>query len=700
MNPIPEMPDPNATATATLPADGAANPLVTCKLTEEEIGEWWARVNSSRDVRKNLESKWDLLLKEYLPTVTEGAMDVKAGIHFRNVHSKKAKLFYREPDLILTPDGPLKDNVTDPVTGMVFNSGDAATIKQEVLRKKLGRKGVNARRMVGECIFDILAWAGLGCSKIGYRNVTKMVPEPVMQPDPNFVPPPAPQGSMLGLNTPQAPQVPVIDPLTGQPKVNQTPVVIFEEWYWVRFSPKKLLLPDDLHSSRFDQESPWIGMEFFMPEIMARAAFQIADDVELNQSTADDLVYKHVEQKAGATKKKMVHGIEIWYKASIFDKTEVHPQAIRQLVFIEGDKSKVYVHRPSPDQTFDELGNLTPDSMIGFPIHIFSNRDVADTPWVWADSAFTNSSVKQVNTHRQQSVKLRDANIGKFLYDTSAFTPDEVDRMKRGEVGEWIAVEAGRLNNGSEKIVAALIKNEPARSDWQTAEALKQDIQETLGIGGVNAGASEDTVRTATEIQTSASALAERLEDEQDRILDDYLLGVEKFDALLQRYATESDYVRWVGKDGVQRLQMWNQKTISGRWAYTCQPDSQLRIDVARNRAQKLQFLTVTAPYANTIVNVKPIVKSLAKDFGLDPNEVIMPDQPPPPMPGQPHVPGAAAGTPGAPAASPTGSAAPPVSSPGPAGPPHAATGGLPNSPSPGAGTTQMQQGMERGGAR
>lgn len=698
---LPTIPDQNAAA--PLGVTAGSLPLVEIPMTDEDISEWWVRIEEARDVRKQLESKWDILFKDYLPTVTDGAQDVKAGIHFRNVETKKSKLFFQEPDLILTPDGPLKDKNIDPLTGLVVTAADAAFVKQAVLNKKLGRKGVNARRMVGECLFDILAWAGVGCSKIGYRNVTKPVQEPVMWPDPNWVAPPPPPGSMLGLQTATAPMVPLIG-ADGAPVVNTIPVVIWEEWYWTRFSPKKLLLPADLRSSRFDQEAAWEGMEFFMPELVARATFQIPDDVELRSAaTDDDRVYQHVEAKSGAKPKKQVHGVEIYYKASIFDKTQPHPQAMRQLVLIEGDKGKVYVHRPSTDQTFDDLGNLTPDSLVGFPYQIFTNRDVADTPWVWCDSAFTSSSVKNINTHRQQSVKLRDANIGKFLYDTSAFTPDELDRMKRGQVGEWIAVEAGRLQNGSDKIVAALIKNEPATSDYQTASILKQDVEETLGIGGVNAGASEDTVRTATEISTSASALADRLENEQNRILDDYLMGVEKFDALLQRYATETDYVQLVGKDGATRLQAWNQQMISGKWAYTAKPDSQLRVDVARNRAQKLQFLTVTAPYANTIVDPRPIIKSLANDFGLDPNEVILPPPPPmppgmvmPPQPGTP--PGAAAGAlPTPPGAGPHPAVPPqPVPHPTPAQPQgtaHKATGGLPNAAAPVTGTAQMQNG-------
>lgn len=679
--------DPNAQA----PVGGATgeSELVSIPITPEQITEWRDAISQSRDARKQVETKWDLLLKEYLPVVTEGAQDLKAGIHFRNVHSKKPKLFYREPDLILEPEGPLKDITTDPLTGMVFDSTAAAAVKQAVLNKKLGRKGAKAKRAVGQAIFDILAWSGIGCTKIGYRATTTTIQKPVMVPDPNWVPP-VPTG-ILNLQTAQPPLIPAIDPLTGQPQTQPETVIIHSDWYWTRFSPKKLLIPSDLRSCMFDEEASWMGMEFFMPESVARSTFKIPEGVELKASAEDDRIYQHVEAKSGQKPKKMIHGVELFYKATVFDKSGkfLHPEQLIQLVMFEGENEKVFVHRPSPDQTIDELGQMTPDSMIGFPYVIFTNRDSADTPYVWADNAFTNSSVKHINTHRQQSVKLRDVNIGKYLVDSGAFTPDEVERMKNGAVGEFIMLVEGRLREGADKLIAPITKNEPARDDWRTAQTLKQDVEETLGIGGVNAGNMEDTARTATEISTSSSALADRLEDEQGRILEEYLSGVEKFDALLQRYASDLDYVRWVGQDGVKRLAQWNKQTIAGKWAYSAKPNSQLRIDVARVRAQKMQFMTATAPFAGVIVNMKPIIKSLATDFGLDPNEVILPDPPPgmvPPMGGPVGpVPGAPPAPPGPTTGSrPAAPEAPPR--------PHVGTGGLPNAPQGAQGTPEIEK--------
>jgi hypothetical protein len=696
------VPDPGQTGQSTPTTGGdPTNPLVAIPLTEDQIAAWFDWVTRSRARREQVSTEWDILMKEYLPVVSEGAEDVKAGIHFRNVHTKIAKTFFKNPDLILTPEGPLKDKVIDPMTMMPQDSQAAASVFQAVLRAKLGRKGVNAKKLMSDVLFDVFAWSGVGCIKSGYRNVIKQYEEPVTQPDPNWQPPPPMPGSILGLgggSTP--PQVPVQVPdpmIPGAMKAltRTVPVVIWEQWYMDRFSPKKLLLADDLNSTDFDKDSSAMGMEFFMPLNTFKSTFKVPDDVEVPTATeVDNLVYQHDSHKS-IERGQLVHGVEIYYKTAIHDDSgEVfHPEAMRQLVLVENDKSRVYVHRDSPDQTFDARGKLTPDSMIGFPYSIVTNRPLADTPWVKADTAFTNSSAKHINTHRKQSVAMRDANIGKYLFDPSAFTPEEVQRIKDGKVGEWIACQPGKLAQGKDKLIAELAKINGGRDDWRLSDQLKRDVEETLGISGPTSGGMTDEVRSATEIATSSGALAERIEDEQGYILNAYLEAVEKFATLILRYATDEDYVEIVGSNGDRILTRWDKHVIAGKWAYTAKPNSQLRVDAAKDRAQKIEYLKELAPFVGTVVNPVPLIRDITIDFGIDPNEVIISGPPIPVGPGAPGQPP----PPGAPAVPPGPGGPPPGMAPHPPTPGVAPTGGLPNAPTAGAGTTQVQNMIGRG---
>lgn len=696
-NPISEIltpPDPNSNPAALITGGMGGDPegesLVLIPISRDDAADWAKRVQSAKDRVKNREGGWDKLLEEYLPPdPTAPSQDVKVSIHFRNVHTKIGQLFYQIPDLILSPIGQMAATIKDPLTGMEFTNDDIIQVKRAVLNDRLGEDGIDASRLMDEVLFDNLAWAGLMCTKIGYRAYTRPVEEPRLIPDPNWVPPMMPGMAAgvtgLGLSdmpVPEPPMVQAIDPFSGEPLFDITNVPIYEDTYWCRFSPKKLLLAEELKSGRFDLESPWMGIgDFVMPEHEARSTFKIPADVPLSSSgQRDERVHEYKEdQGANSPTTGQVKGVEVWYKASMVPtraeiadgKVEVNPQVIRQLVMIEGVPDPV-VHRLSPYQTINEEGRLTADSMIGFPIHVGTLRDLADSPFPPSDVAFTNSEVRNINVHRQQSVKLRDRNIGKYGYDSGKVTPEQLTQLKNGIVGDYIAFEDGALREGIDKVIAPLLKAEPARDDVRIAMMLETDVEKTLGLGGPQVGAMDDSARTATEIATVESKSNERIGKERARAIRFYLTGVRKFDTLLQRYCDEADYVEVVGADGAKSMQRWNKETIAGRYAYKAKPDSQLKLDAAQDRAQTMKFLEIIAPYS-MLVGPEAIVmtlKRLADQFGMDSTKIKMPMPVVPPVGGVPGAPGDA----------------------------NVGTGRLPNAPNPGAGTPAMTGNTE--GAR
>ncbi len=621
----PGPPDPQAQAPITTNADEdprtTLNPI---QLTPEQIGEWWTRIEDAKKRREQQEKRWEILLKEYLPVVqASGSPEaVKVNAHFRNVHTKIGQLFVRQPDVQLTPKGPALSPVMipDPMTGLPkpATPEEVIPIKQAVINYYFGKDKINGTRLMDECLFDILAWAGFCCVKVGYTRTTQIYNQPRMQPDPAFVAPPAMPGSLEGLApTPQAPMVPVTDPLTGQPVTDPVPVPIHEEWYATRYSPKKALLDADLRSTRVDEHASWVGMEWFLPKRQVLREFGLTED-DLGAGATDDRVFEHEDAKP-TSKRDLVHGYELYYKASIFTDTR-HPQAIHQLTLIEGLRDTTAVSRPSPDQTFDQFGKLTDDSLVGFPLKFGYLRDLADSPYPPADSAFTNSGVKELNTFRRQGVKLRDAAIGKILYDQGAFDEADVSALQESE-HLWIGVKEGLLAQGADKVLTQTQKITGNQDDYRTQTVLKADMDETLGISAAQAGAPLDTVRSATEVQTFSAAAAGRQEKEQNRAIEFYIGIVRAVDTLLQRYAQGDDYVAIVGEDGSRKLAMWNRQIIGGTYSYDIKPDSQLSIDAARDRQQLIAVYNIIAK--DPLVNRVPILRRIATAFGFDPFKLI-----------------------------------------------------------------------------
>lgn len=622
--------------------------LVTLEMSEDEVGEWWKRIERARARVKAREEIWDCLLNEYLPVVSKSgtAETVKNQSHFRNVHTKIGQLFYRSPDLILEADDPSPANNQMPnpmpqLPGMPplppLTLSDVIAVKQAVLKKKLGRDGIKANRLMDELLFDVLAWVGFGICKIGYKCVFKPIQQQKM------IPAPVPQvpGAILGLSGPPppdptqpAPMVPATDAM-GQNIMETVNVPVFEDYYARRFSPKKALWNDDLKSTRYDEDATWMGMEFYCSPRVAMRDFKLTEE-EAGKAAEDDRVHKYAEDGQGSKAPGLCHGVELYCKASLFT-DEVHPQALCQLILFEGIRTKPTVWRPSPDQEFGADGKLTDNSLIGFPFQVLTIRDLADSSFPLPDSAFTNSFIKQLSTWRRQSIRLRDAAIGKYLYDASAFEDSDIELLKNGEIGDFIGVADGKLSGGVDKIFAPTTRVQGSPDDQRGAHDIKQDMDETLGIGSNQAGVETDTVRTATEANKVASAIQARNDKELGRSVDFYLDLARKVDTLLMRYMDQNEWVKVGGEEGAARIQMWNGKMITGKYLYDISPDSQQRPDSALDWQQTSQFYNIAAP--DPLFNRAYLLKRMARMRGFDPAKVVMD---PAQMAGQPPHGGAA----------------------------------------------------------
>jgi hypothetical protein len=554
-------------------------------MTADELAAWWKRVELAQSERKSRETRWNELLQAYLPATTDPEA-INSNIHFRNTEQKKPQLFYRSPELILTPLEPLQDTVTGP-DGQAHSAEDVTAIKQAVLNKHLGRDGVDLKRLADELLFEILQVSGEGWSKIAYEA--------------DFV------------------------------EVEGQQIPVYEEWTWKKFSSKKGLKPHDWRSTRFD-DAPWLGFEGVKPLSVAIREKLVPEDFQPN-ATTDTHVFTATKGTAVDAQgtSELVEFVEIWYRPAFFETQVTHRQMMRRLVLIKG-LDQPAKHTKSPYQTLGADGRLTADSMEGFPFHVFTLRDVSDSSYVPSDAAMTDPLVRQENIWSAQDIKARDANIPKFLFDERIKTA--LEKLAQGDFGDGAGIDQATLAGGIEKLIAALPHLEKASSDIQGRQQIQAKIDQTLALGPNNAGAISDTVRSATEITNAQTTSNTRLKGEQDRFMSDVLRGIRKFDSLIQRFATETDYVSWVGQDGQRRLTAWNQTLIAGRFAYDVKPDSQLSLDESQRRQQDITLvnLMAQAPEANRT----QMLRDLARDFGKDPAKWIQ--APPPKQPELPKV--------------------------------------------------------------
>lgn len=574
-------------------------------MSADELRLWWSRVDLARARREREAALWDKLLAGYLPPSDTSADSINSNVHFRNVESKKAQLFFQLPDLQLTPLEPLMALV-DPMGQPVDPYAVIAT-KRAVLNKLLGRDHANVLQTINAGLFDILATSGVGFSKICYE--ADFMPQQQVVPDPTAMQP----GDVLGLS-PAATKTVTID------------VPVYERWRWYHFSAKKGLIPHDWYSTRYD-EAPWLGMEFNIPLQDAIRRKLVPPTFEGN-ATTDDLRFTRGDDDKDSTGPR-VKGVELWTRAVQFRPGVYHSELLDYLVLIEGEDQPVK-YTASPYQTLGPDGRLSADSMLGYPIHPITLRDLSDTAWVPADAAFTNPLVKQLNTWRAQDIKLRDSNIPRFFFAEGM--QEAVNKLAQVDVGQGVPVPDEKMMQGADKILAAIPKLERAQADVQGESSVRRDIDETLAIGSNQAGNVNSKVLSATEVATAQKNTNTRLQKERAVLIERFLCGVRKFDSLIQRFADAQDYVEIVGVDGAKKLQAWNKDLIAGRYAFDAAPDSQLSNNAEEKRAQLLDFVNFMAK--SKYMNQAEIARVVTLGFGHDPSRMVIepqPEGPPPP---------------------------------------------------------------------
>lgn len=578
------------------------------EMAPEDVRQWWGRIELDRARRARESENWRNLLREFLPRKEGGKWPINSNIHFRNVQLKCAEVWAQMPELMLSPLSPLAE-IPDPQTGQLMNPSDIVAVKRAVLNKLLGRDYADVDLTIREALFDIFMTSGIGATKICYEaDVQRDTGAPT-------TPPP---GSILGLNA--MPPVP--------------PVVINERIRWYRFSPEKLIIPHDFHSTRWD-EAPYLGMEFteaITPQTLE--AYNLPPNFQSNV-TRDDQIMSPDRDLVQAGKAKLLRGIELWLYAYYFDPTVSNRQIMRRLVLIEGQKEKAAIYRQSPYQRVDQTGKLTPDSMVGNPIHPITLRVASDTAYVPSDAAFTDPLVRIENTMMDQDIALRDANLPRFFHHP--LIAAAVDKLKNIATGMGVELPNSVAGLPADRLIIPVPHLERAQSDETMRANVERKQDQTLGISPNQAGAYTKAARSATESAIVQQNVSVRLKSEQSILLGRVLVGVRKVDALIQQFWDQQDYIEIVGQDGARKLVAYASAHLAGRYAFDAYPDSQLTID---NESHIQHFETFVNFMAKSgWVNLGAVGNTWSDLMGYGGKGFIQQPQPPPePPPEKPKV--------------------------------------------------------------
>jgi hypothetical protein len=565
-------------------------------LSKVDLDFWRAELTRSRKQRTDVISQWDVLgnLERYTPkTVMDGhKVDGKVNIakDFSDVERKNAALFFNTPTIALVPD---------PGTNQ-----QALLLHQEVINGLLSAKRMDVMATVRPTIQNCLVAIQPVMTEISYRAVSVNVDQqqPVIDP---------------------LTQQPVLDPMTQQPavQVQSVPVIVWEQFSWQTLSPRAGLIPVTQRDSKYDQGA-WIGYDFQKPTSQIRTEHGLPDD--WTGAALPDKPYFEPLGEQTDDHEPMAGGARIWYRASFRDPTVSHPELIRELVLAEGQDEPL-VHRDCPCQAIGPDGRLTPDSMIGYPLHPLALRDLTDSAYCAADCTLTGPLTRELNTFRTDIILRRDGSKLHMLMDTSRVNPEVRDKIEAGgRLPKMIPVEAGALDAGADKIMVQVPAITLGRETYTGQDIIERDRAQILGMDANQVGASGSS-KTATEVSTVQRNADARFEQEHTRAQEWFLRGVQKVSALVLRYG---DRIA-VEILGPARGAAWKQARDGGQFGrFSCEivMDSGSYIDIEARKRQTLQLYEMTAK--DPSLNRGVVQARMATDFGLDPGQWIVSKQP------------------------------------------------------------------------
>jgi hypothetical protein len=574
---------------------------------------WKGQIDRALAARRDLEPGWEANDRAYAPR-TAGDLHkysetINTNRDFTLVERKKADLFYQRPDVTLQPspllDGPITGPDGMPVMGPPDATGQAQPIPasvalqahQEIINALLGPEEIDATRMAHQTLFDVLDLSGVGFTKMGYESVTVDVP--------------APEDPMAALDPMAPPQM--------------VPVPVYEHCFWHHHSPKQALVPSDFRSTEWDR-APWLGYQFTLPLTEGnRRKYKLSPNFTGGKPDKQQYFDRG---GADASGENVFTGVELWYRSCLYREDRPHPEHLTHLVIVDGEDAPV-IEEDSPDQTLDDRGGLTPDSLIGFPIHPLNMRTRTDTAWPPADATLTRPLVNELNISREQNLQFRDAMTLKWYYNTDTLPADALTKIVRSPIGGMIGVPSDAFVG--EGFLKELPQGTMPRENFSIADYIDNDISRSWAMDASQQGV-QGGGQTATAEQIQQANANARLDFERGIVLQWYCKGVTKYSTLVQRYLPVERAAKIVGP---QRAQVWDvwRKTVSSALAFTAMPDSALRVDQAIDRKQAQDFYSFVANDPFVAKGRKKLLEKLFRKFHIDPDGIVSDPDPAKPEP-------------------------------------------------------------------
>lgn len=479
-------------------------------------------------------------------------------------------------------------------------------IKQ--LNYEIGDKRANLGVMMEEVLNDVVNASGVGFVKIGYtaRFDTVQVP---------------------GIDTAHIPQaqLPQLQQ-AGQIPMRSQQRTVSDMFFGTRISPSDGIWPAEFAGSNFDN-ADFVGFTGRKSWPEAQVDFGLTEE-ERNKVVGDGEKLEVIDnlrsepERSARDRAQLVTYDELYYWRYRFDATCKQFKEIWKIVYVHGldEAVSIKVHEQWKGQTYAPDGK----TLIGatkFPVRILTLTYISDNPIPPSDSKAGRPQVIDMQRSRSQMFKNRERSVPIRWFDVNRVDPEIQANLMRGTWQGMIPTNG----DGSRSIGEIARASYPAE-DFSFDQAAKQDLMETWQLGANQLGVSPQGRQTAAESQINQQNFSTRMGQERTKCAKFFLECCEVLSGLLVLY---SDFPVLTPQEQQTMMQAWNDKVVTHDLVLKVLPDSTVQLDPSQELQKLSSFLNLTAK--SGYVNAQPLIVRMAELSGIDPSEVIVQPQPPPP---------------------------------------------------------------------
>lgn len=554
--------------------------------------EFRSRIDICKTYRRKLIPNWTISIdyRRGKPFTSQTDEDqVAVNLDWSMTKAKQAALFSQVPQVRI-------DHIPDTLP-QASGSGPAKPSWSAAFERKLNDTLVEAgiETAMDECLPDCINAAGIGVVLVSYDVMTEDRQVPKM--DTSTLPP-----EILS-------KVMASGKFNGEDLEMETiPHPVDHRYSVQRISPADLLWPVNFTGGNFDQ-APWIGrtgritwteavMKFNLKESDKAAVLgedrpmldKLTHDVERDKVAADD----------------MVPFDEIFYREYQYDSAATSYSTIHHLVFVGGKDTPV-IDEPWNGQHIGDDNVVI--GALAFPIRVLTLTYLTDETIPPSDSAIGRPQVNEINKARTQMIQQRQRSLPVRTVDVNRIDPALVQSLMRGTWQAMIPVQG----DGS-RVISEISRASMPSENFLFDKIAKADLQEEWALGPTGSQLMEakgDPNQNIASFNTQSGR--ERAK------VGSFLVGIAQvLGGLLCLYEDPSVFGESFSP------------AVSKMLKFSVLTDSTVLLDAGQKLSRLNQFINTYAK--SGWINIEPILQEIATLTGLDPNVVIRPPQPKPPV--------------------------------------------------------------------